>query len=117
MLSGCWPAKRIGLPGRNSSCSLSNATRLPQNVTAPMMPEAAVATSTTSVGSTARSASAAPATSTEAAPPNPLSSATICGIAVIWIRVASSTPITAPISTAARIIPIAFAGLLPIASR
>ena len=47
-----------------------------------MIPQATVATVIWVVGSVA-SKSAAPATKTEAPPPNPFNSATICGIAVI----------------------------------
>jgi hypothetical protein len=102
----------IGRPGRNISWSLSNAMMLPENVTPPMSPEMPVATSSVVVGACpVTSASAAPATSAEAPPPKPLSSATICGIAVIWIFRAPTAPIVPPTSMAAAIIAIASSGL------
>ena len=67
-----------------------------------MMPEATVATVIWAVGSLA-SMSAAPATNTDAPPPKPFSSATICGIAVISILRASVAPIPPPMTTPARI--------------
>jgi len=60
-----------------------------------MRPEAAVATVSCSVVVVA-SVRAAPATRTEARPPNPLSSATICGIAVICTFSASTAPMALP---------------------
>ncbi len=99
-LSSCWPLKRIGRPGSRNSWSLSNATRLPQNVTPPMRPESTVATVSCMVGASmpgrTASWSAAPATSTDAPPPKPLSSATICGMAVICTIRASMAPSTPP---------------------
>ena len=81
-----WPGNVIGLPDINS-CSFANATRLPVSVTAPMI---RLSCMTTPVGvgmsvpaSNARRNSAAP-TIIDAPPPKPLSSATICGIAVIF---------------------------------
>ena len=44
--------------------------------------------------------SSAPATKVEAAPPNPLSSATICGMPVIGYLTAITAPIAAPIAAA-----------------
>ena len=59
---------------------------------APIKPEAAMATSATMVDDSVAAAvpviflnNSAPATSTEAPPPNPLNSATSCGMAVISI--------------------------------
>ena len=79
---------------------------LPQKVTAPISPDAAVATVNCAAGAACDrllSARAAPATSTEATPPKPLNSATSCGIAVISMRTASTPPTRAPATTPARI--------------
>ena len=88
---------------QRSSCSLPNATRLPQNVNAPMVPETAVASSTSPVITWPpnRLNSSAAATKTEAAPPNPLNNATSCGICVICTRSAKVAPAAAPMITPA----------------
>ena len=80
----------------SNSISLKNATILPQKVTAPIRPEAAVDTANWFEGALC-STSAAPATSTEAPPPRPLNTATSSGIEVIGIFSASTAPINAPI--------------------
>ncbi len=53
--------------------------------------------------SSSRSASttATAATRADAAPPKPLNAATICGIAVIWTRMANQAPRPAPTATPA----------------
>ncbi len=88
-----------------NSWSLANATRLPQKVTPPMMPDATIAVvicrSVTGPALLA-SISAAPATRTDAPPPNPLSRPTICGIAVIAILNAMTAPATDPTANPAR---------------
>ena len=59
-----------------NSASLPHAIRLPENVTAPISPDSAVATSS-GVPAFFNCISAAPATSVEAIPPKPLNNATI----------------------------------------
>ena len=84
-----------------SSCNLPNATMLPQNVTAPIRPDAAVAVSIT-YGFTSLPAprsNSAPATITDAPPPKPFNMPTNWGMSVILIFSASTAPITAPITT------------------
>ena len=72
-----------------------------------MIPEAAVATvnwlSSGPVFIPAM-AKAAAATRTDAPPPKPFNSATICGMAVIWILRARTAPIAAPMINPATII-------------
>jgi hypothetical protein len=94
---------------RGSSSSLAKATRLPQKVTAPIRPVRAVAIANcvhaasgvpAAPAAAAAFQSSAPATSVEAAPPKPLSSATICGMPVIGYRIAMTAPITPPITPA-----------------
>ena len=103
-LTSCWPGKTIGRPGSTRPCSLSKATRLPQNVTPPMSPDRTVGIVIWSVGSVA-SVRTAPATSTDAPPPKPLKIATISGIEVILTFKAKVAPIApahgdaAPLST------------------
>ncbi len=58
-----------------------------------------------------------PATTAEAAPPKPLSRATICGIPVIGYRIAMTAPIAAPISPATTTSPSGQAPLEAIVSR
>ena len=72
-------------------------------VTDPMMPGTTVATVACAVDSVPTST--APATSADAPPPNAFSSATISGIAVIWIVSASVAPIAEPRTTPAIITP------------
>ena len=86
-----WRAgKSIGCPGR-ISCSLPKAIRLPLKEIAPMAmpnaPEIAAPSPARSPWPLARRNSAIE-TSAAVAPPMPLKSATICGIAVIWTRLA-----------------------------
>jgi hypothetical protein len=90
-------------------CSFAKATRLPQKVTAPMMPDAAAAAVSCASGTpscalgSALSTTLAPATSADAAPPNPFSTATICGMAVIGTRNAITDPTNAPTTTPSNI--------------
>jgi hypothetical protein len=92
-----------------SSSSLPKATRLPQKVTAPIRPVSAVAIANWVQGGSGLSAtlaaavafqSSAPATKVEAAPPKPLSRATICGMPVIGYLTAIRAPTAAPIAAA-----------------
>ena len=92
-----------------SSSSLPKATRLPQNVTAPIRPVSAVAIANcVHAGSGVAAAfaaavafqSSAPATSVEAAPPKPFKSATICGMPVIGYLTAIVAPMPPPITAA-----------------
>ncbi len=82
----------------SSSCNLANATMLPERVMAPIANVRAVATEPVAVCSSASRATtkAAAPTSTDAPPPNPLNSATSCGIPVISTRWASTAPMAAP---------------------
>jgi hypothetical protein len=86
----------------NFSASLPNATRLPQNVTVPISPDAAVATSGCISIRPPVCMKSAPATSVDAMPPNPLKIATISGMPVIGTRAAAIAPITLPTTTPAR---------------
>ena len=100
-----------------SSSSFAKATRLPQNVTAPMRPVHAVAIANCVHGANWVTAlaitpasdeealavmfhSSAPPTSIDAAPPKPLSKATICGIPVIGYLMAITAPMPPPIRPA-----------------
>ena len=81
-----------------TSWSLAKATSEPVSVTMPMSAVSAAATanwSSTRPSSTT-SRNDAPATSTEAPPPNPLNRATSCGIPVICTRTARTAPIAEP---------------------
>ena len=72
---------------------------LPQKVTAPISPEAEIAMVNCIMGSSASkvfSSKAAPATRTEAIPPNPLKTATNSGMEVISILIAKAAPIAPP---------------------
>ena len=75
--SACWAGKCTGASGSIKPCSLSKATRLPQKVTEPMMPDTTVATAVCAVVALPASASTAPAMSADAPPPKALSKATI----------------------------------------
>ena len=79
---------------------MPKATRLPDSVTPPISPEAAVAIDT-SVENVSVVVNSAPATRNDAAPPNPLSSATISGMDSIFTVRASHTPIPEPTAIAA----------------
>ena len=82
-----------------SPWSLPKATKLPQKVTAPTMPDATMETVIwVEKPEVAKilSIKAAPATKTDAAPPNPLNRATSCGIAVIGILSAIGIPTAVP---------------------
>jgi hypothetical protein len=82
---------------------LPNATSEPVKVTAPMRAVRAAATASWSstLPRSTTSRNVAPATSTEAAPPKPLNSATNSGMPVIWTFMASRAPTTAPTATPA----------------
>ena len=56
-------------------------------------------TSTAAPPSALRRRYSALATSTDAPPPNPFKSATICGMAVIWIVLARTAPTAAPMTS------------------
>ena len=80
-----------------SSCSFRNVTTDPEKLTAPISTVSTVASrnSTPESGTAKNSASA---TSAAAAPPTPLNSATICGMAVIFTDRAAGMPTTTPSS-------------------
>ena len=86
-----------------TSWSLANATSEPVRVTMPMSAVSAAATaswsSTRPLSTTSRND--APATSTDAPPPNPLNRATSCGIPVIRTRTARTAPIAEPTTSPA----------------
>ena len=95
-------ALRIGRStGRDatSPCNLPKAMKLPVRVTEPTIVEAMMVTTVTefSIGGAALSRSnSAAATNAETPPPNPLKTATICGMAVICTVRDMYTPITEP---------------------
>ena len=102
-LTSCWPGYVIGVPVI-SSCSFANATMLPANETDPMTMLKTLGKATVKVGCSPKRRSSATATSAAAPPPTPLNSATICGIAVIFTRLAPTTPTTPPMATPIKMI-------------
>jgi hypothetical protein len=104
-LTTCCPRYVTGRPVI-SSCSLANATTLPVSVTAPMSVPSWMATPVGTASRSRRAAarsSSAPLTSSDAAPPSPLSSATICGMAVIFTARAIHSPSAVPTTMPAAI--------------
>ena len=87
----------------NTSWSLAKATSEPVRVTTPMSAVIAAAIanwlSTRPSSTTARND--APATSTDAPPPNPLNRATSCGMPVICTRTARTAPMAEPTTSPA----------------
>ena len=85
-------------------CSLPNAIRLPEKVTAPISVLSTMVTPSPrprDVPLPPTRTNSAAATAADAAPPKPLKTATSCGMAVIWILRARTPPTTAPAMTAA----------------
>ena len=80
---------------------MAQATRLPLSVAAPMKADNALETCTWISGTPVTApgiSAAAPATSADAPPPNPLKAATNWGMAVIWTRMAQTVPMAAPMA-------------------
>ena len=95
-LTTCWPGNTRGRPGK-TPWSFPKATKLPVRVTAPITSDARIDTMVSgAMSSRSASTTATAATIADAAPPNPLKAATICGIAVIWTRNANQPPSAAP---------------------
>ena len=97
---------RMCLPGINTGCvatmpcNFPKAIRLPVRVMDPMMMDAATVIGTIRFTSELLSLIiSAAATIADAAPPNPLNTATICGIAVSCTFRAATMPISAPMIT------------------
>ena len=90
-LRNCCPLKTIGFPDIKP-CSLPNAIKLPENVKVPI--NTLIHTIKNLLSGEVRNVE--DATNADAPPPNPLKIATICGISVIWIRVANNAPILPP---------------------
>ena len=90
---------------RSNSCNFAKAANEPQKVTAPIRPAKAVAMIgwPYAAGRCDAACSSAPATSNDAAPPNPFNNATIWGMAVIGTRKARTAPIPPPMTSAAMI--------------
>ena len=96
---------------RISACSLANAITEPEKVIAPMIAPSPISSRLTPliapVGvvmwNSAGLYSAAAATNTAAMPTRLWNAATSCGIAVIGMRSAITTPIAPPIATPSRI--------------